>query len=369
MPEKLYTEQLKTILPKIFDTQKAFVGFTAPTQVVDGITFTTKAFTVKRNNQKAVINNYDKDKDLNSLNGGSRFGKINEIVYQDIDVDYEYDDAINEGLDRAKVNENLDQAVADRMEQQGIAMTDISNKRIGLKLSQNANKVLTLGSSFTPEDIDTLFANAKNYLFNKKVSVDLVAAVTSTVFSALQKYIQTKSLTGTVVDINNSTLLKYQGFTIEETPDDYFVAGEVAYFGASQIVTPFVGIEFEQSMPSSQFGGQVLLGYTKSGNYLAEEYQDAIAKAVIDTTVHVGSVVYDQQSATVKVGATNQVIARVVPANAADKSLTYKSSDDKIATVSTDGTITGVKVGKAIITATSNDGSKTANLTVTVNAA
>lgn len=53
------------------------------------------------------------------------------------------------------------------------------------------------------------------------------------------------------------------------------------------------------------------------------------------------------------------------PSNATDKTLNWTSSDEKVATVK-DGVITGVKEGKAIITATSVDGpSKTVEVTVT----
>lgn len=79
-----------------------------------------------------------------------------------------------------------------------------------------------------------------------------------------------------------------------------------------------------------------------------------------------------QATASLKVGDTKQVTAVADPVDADDaadvnKAVKYASSDDTIATVAADGTITAVKEGTATITATS--GSFTATVKVTVAAA
>lgn len=79
-----------------------------------------------------------------------------------------------------------------------------------------------------------------------------------------------------------------------------------------------------------------------------------------------------QATASMKVGDTKQVTAAADPTTASDadavaKATKYASSDDTIATVAADGTITAVKEGSATITATS--GSFTATVKVTVTAA
>lgn len=83
------------------------------------------------------------------------------------------------------------------------------------------------------------------------------------------------------------------------------------------------------------------------------------------TAKGVTSVTLDKPTASIVVGAIVKLVASVLPANATNKAITWKSSDDKIATVGTDGTVTGIAVGKATITATSNNG-KTASCVVTV---
>lgn len=79
-----------------------------------------------------------------------------------------------------------------------------------------------------------------------------------------------------------------------------------------------------------------------------------------------------QATASLKVGDTKQVTAVADPADADDaddvnKAVKYSSSDNTIATVAADGTITAVKEGTATITATS--GNYTATVKVTVAAA
>lgn len=53
---------------------------------------------------------------------------------------------------------------------------------------------------------------------------------------------------------------------------------------------------------------------------------------------------------------TLQVVYSVAPANATDKTIIWGSSDTSVATVSSTGLITGVKIGQCFITATSVDG-------------
>lgn len=70
-----------------------------------------------------------------------------------------------------------------------------------------------------------------------------------------------------------------------------------------------------------------------------------------------------------KIGSNNtlQITATVKPENADDKSLTWSSSDDTIATVSNTGLVTPKKEGNVIITCTTNDGSnisKTCNIQI-----
>lgn len=74
-------------------------------------------------------------------------------------------------------------------------------------------------------------------------------------------------------------------------------------------------------------------------------------------------------SLAINVGDTSTLIATVVPTTASNKSVTWSSSDDEVATVSANGVVTGVTAGTTTITVTTADGSYTDTCEVTVSAA
>lgn len=85
--------------------------------------------------------------------------------------------------------------------------------------------------------------------------------------------------------------------------------------------------------------------------------------------IKVTKVALNKSSATLKSkGQTVQLTATVTPSNATNKALEWKSSNTKVATVSSSGKVTAVANGTATITATAKDGSKkSASCKVTVN--
>ena len=70
--------------------------------------------------------------------------------------------------------------------------------------------------------------------------------------------------------------------------------------------------------------------------------------------------------ATIVIGTAQQLSSTVLPVNATNKSVSWSSSDNSIATVNASGEVIGVGVGDAIITATTVDGGFTATTQVTV---
>lgn len=86
--------------------------------------------------------------------------------------------------------------------------------------------------------------------------------------------------------------------------------------------------------------------------------------------VGVTTVTATPNTVTITVGETSQITTEVEPANADDKTLTYTSNNEPVATVDDSGLITAVKAGNATITVKSNDNTKaTAKTSVTVKAA
>ena len=90
-------------------------------------------------------------------------------------------------------------------------------------------------------------------------------------------------------------------------------------------------------------------------------------RTVTPENVPVSQITLNKAETSISVGNSETLTATVAPENAANKVLKWASSDEDVATVAPDGTVTAVKVGTVTITATAADGSdKSATCTVTV---
>ena len=86
---------------------------------------------------------------------------------------------------------------------------------------------------------------------------------------------------------------------------------------------------------------------------------------VLTTYVGVESVSLNKQSLNLLVGEAETLMATVLPENATNKAIIW-ASDSSVASVGSNGLVTAKRKGKAIITATSQDGNKVASCAVTV---
>ncbi|WP_099974252.1 phage major tail protein, TP901-1 family [Lactobacillus terrae] len=126
---------------------------------------------------------------------------------------------------------------------------------------------------------------------------------------------------------------------------------------------------------------QSLIDYIFAGTDVAASETDKGGGIDYDSTVDganrvssseeiaVNGVSITPTSTDVEVGKAIKLTSTVSPANATNKKVTYKSSDTAKASVTSDGTVTGVAEGTAEITVTTDDGGKTAKSTVTVKKA
>lgn len=80
----------------------------------------------------------------------------------------------------------------------------------------------------------------------------------------------------------------------------------------------------------------------------------------------VTGVTLDKTEVSLEVGKTAQLVATVAPADATDKSGSWKSGNTEVFTVDAEGVVTGVKAGSAHLVFTTTDGAKTAQATITV---
>ena len=82
--------------------------------------------------------------------------------------------------------------------------------------------------------------------------------------------------------------------------------------------------------------------------------------------VHVGSVTLDKTDASLEIGQSLTLTATVLPENAADKSVEWKSTNPAIAEVDQTGKVTAMSSGSVTISVTTTDGEKAAACEITV---
>lgn len=83
---------------------------------------------------------------------------------------------------------------------------------------------------------------------------------------------------------------------------------------------------------------------------------DPCVVTVTPPVIHVTNVQLDINNIQMEVGKTQQLTATVIPTNATNKSVTWKSSAPSVATVSSTGLVTCIAAGNATITVTTVDG-------------
>lgn len=105
-------------------------------------------------------------------------------------------------------------------------------------------------------------------------------------------------------------------------------------------------------------GTAVISVVTMDGQYKAECNVTVVSK--------VESITLNKTVLTIVEGGEEMLIATILPEEADNKNVIWKSADESVAKVSSAGLITAMKMGKTIITATTEDGHFSVSCSVTV---
>jgi uncharacterized protein YjdB len=108
-------------------------------------------------------------------------------------------------------------------------------------------------------------------------------------------------------------------------------------------------------------GTAVITGTTDNGGYA-----DTCVVTVKSNVVYVTGISVSPATLNLNTGETYNAVATVYPSNATNKNVTWSSNNTSVANVSSNGTITGVYAGTAVITARTSDGGYTDTCVVTV---
>ena len=136
---------------------------------------------------------------------------------------------------------------------------------------------------------------------------------------------------------------------------------------------PTATVSFTSSNPKVaevDFAGNVYAVSTGSATITAKTNFATTATCQVKVSpIHATSIALNHDALTLYAGEKATLTATVMPGNATEKSVSWASSDDKVAKVSQKGEVTAVGTGRAQVTATTKDGSKlTAACNVTVSA-
>ena len=221
------------------------------------------------------------------------------------------------------------------------------------------------GSSkvFEPQDCDKgdiaraifyMVARYNNYAGSTSETFDSnnpnLALVDSPTPKSTSGYSSTSTETGTMGIV--SDLLEWNRL---DPPDEYEIhRNNILYTNFTNNRNPF--IDFPE-------WAEYIWGTNSSGKY-ATPVSDNINSFGTSETISVESISL-LENTSVSVNKTTTLIPSFVPSNATNKAVNWSTSNSSVATVS-NGVITGISVGSAIITATTVDGNKTATCTVTV---
>lgn len=155
------------------------------------------------------------------------------------------------------------------------------------------------------------------------------------------------------------------GITKDYTKNDLSAAGK-------QSGTATATISLEGALPSSEIGTDfyfLWITLTPEGGELYNKLPGIVPIKIIsaNSAVAVTSISLSQTTATVGQGQAVSLNETIAPANASNKNVTWKSSDENVATVSSQGVVTGVAEGTATITVKTVDGGFEATSTITVS--
>ena len=154
--------------------------------------------------------------------------------------------------------------------------------------------------------------------------------------------------------------LKFEQKTFNVYPEESFDIEATIYpLDASEVYTwessdPRVATVDDYGHVTSHAEGEAFItATTTDGSNLV-----AACNVTVKKLVPIETISFEEQKYKVTIGQKAHLIANISPSNASYTSLKYESSDPTIATVTDNGEVHGIKVGKCTITAKATDGSE-----------
>lgn len=278
---RYYQKQFAGIFASVFNKQSYF-GDLSPSgvDVLDGVQENATAFSLKTSDIPVTVGTYNTGANVafgTGTGNTTRFGNRVEITYTNTDVPYLGTWSYHEGVDRFTVNNNLDQAVADRLELQAQAKTQLLDNVVGTYLDTNAGHTAVL-ADFADASITTFFDELAAYYVNQEVVGDKVAKVNTSLYNAIIKHPLATTGKNSAVNIDTNGILQFRGFTINQVPDAKFPEGTAALVYVRGSGKPFLGINTARAIESEDFDGRALQGAGKYGCFVTLDNLRSVTK-------------------------------------------------------------------------------------------
>lgn len=275
LPVRVYSKQFLQLLSTVYQAQSVFMPTFGALQALDGVSNNAAAFSVKTNDMAVVVGEYSTDANTAFGTGtakSSRFGEMKEVIYADTDVSYSAGWAIHEGLDQMTVNNDLDAAVADRLNLQAQAKTRLFNVAMGKALAAAGND---LGKV---DDVNKLFETAVEKYTDLEVIAPVRAYVTATVYNAIIDLANVTTAKNSAVNIDTNGMVSFRGIEITKVPTQY-MGGKAVIFAPDNVARVFTGINIARTIQAIDFAGVELQGAGKYGTFILDDNKKAIFTA------------------------------------------------------------------------------------------
>lgn len=173
--------------------------------------------------------------------------------------------------------------------------------------------------------------------------------------------VQRASVNVTGVNVTPDTAILFEGATQQLTAtvapsnaDDT----SVSWSSSNEVLAT---VDANGLVSANAQGTVTIIATTTDGGF-----QDTVVITIERVAVNVTGVAVAPDTTTLLEGATQQLIATIVPSNADNPSASWSSSNEAIATVDANGLVNAIAQGTATITATTTDGGLQATSTITV---
>ena len=283
-----YQPQFKELLQAVFSAQSYFRDFFGGgIEALDGVQHNENAFYVKTSDIPVVVGSaYNKGENVGFGTGtgsSTRFGERTEIIYTDTPVPYTWEWVFHEGIDRHTVNNDMQAAIADRLDLQAQARMRKFNAQHSQFISSVAGKEVPL-ADFTDANIEKLFDELYAHYLDNEVQGTKVARVNADLYNAIVNGGLATTAKGSAVGIDQNEIPMFKDFVIQPLPATLFQENEVAYIYVPNVAKAFTGINTARTIESEDFDGVALQGAGKAGEFILDDNKLAVVKVTVDET-------------------------------------------------------------------------------------